>query len=168
MVAPLVILGIVAIVCLLIVMNSGEKTKDRCTELRKKHPEWFGPQQVRWSSLRPHELGIINNSYSTLANSASDTNLYEMGYLWNCSVSTNSSNWRDKPTADYDYAKDGDKFLGMGSEDPQRYTNLARAFKAGYHDAANDRGIMKPSSGDGVDHVTDAVEEDLYLGAMGS
>ena len=126
-------------------INAGEKTtNDRCTELHKKHSEWFGPQQVRWSSLRPHELGIINDSYSTLTNSASEENLYDMGYLWNCSLSTHSNNWRDKPTENYDYAKDRSKFLGMGLEEPQRFTNLARAFKTGYHDAASDRGIKKP------------------------
>lgn len=133
-------------------------SKDKCEEIRDKHPEWFEPKAgvgsvrwkdrrgVRWSSLHMRNLGMVNDDYSELTEDATESNLYDIGYIWMCGLANSELNRRELYPADWTYGQDGDFFLGGqhkqdSAAEMSRYTALARAFNRGYVDAQTDRNL---------------------------
>lgn len=121
-------------------------SKDKCEEIRGKHPEWFSRREVRWSILDMRNLGMVNDDYSELTEDATESNLYDIGYLWMCGLANSELNRRELYPADWTYGQDGDFFLGGqhkqdSAAEMSRYTALAKAFNRGYVDAQTDRNL---------------------------
>ena len=120
-------------------------SKDKCEYIRSKHPEWFPMAYGRWSTLSMKDLGIINDDYTELTADATESNLYDAGYLWMCALSNSKENKRELHPADWTYGQDGNPFLGQPDQsnaaEVSQYTALAKAFNRGYVDAQTDRNL---------------------------
>jgi len=115
-------------------------TNDKCQDLREQHPSWYEPNAVRWSTLDLQALGVLDENMQ-LTSMATEQSLYDIGYLWMCSLSTAKENSRELHSAEWVYGNDGNLFLGSADQEIDKYTTLAKAFNRGYVNAQEDRNV---------------------------